>query len=155
MVMSLVVAPDMVAAAASDLTGIGSTIAAANAAAAGPTTRVLAAAGDEVSAAIAALFATHAQEYQALSAQVASFHDEFVRTLNAGAGMYAAAEAANASPFQLVEQGVLDLINAPTQLLLGRPLIGDGVNGAPGTGQAGGAGGAGSPGAAGLNGANG
>ena len=37
----------------------------------------------------------------------------------------AAAEAANASPLQLVEQ----LINAPSQALLGRPLIGDGANG--------------------------
>ncbi len=32
-------------------------------------------------------------------------------------------------------------MNTPTQLLLGRPLIGNGANGAPGTGQAGGAGG--------------
>src|ERR1043165_7740426 len=37
--------------------------------------------------------------------------------------------------------GGSDLINAPTQLLLGRPLIGNGANGAAGTGQAGGAGG--------------
>ncbi len=53
--MSLMVAPELVAAAAADLTGIGQAISAANAAAAGPTTQVLAAAGDEVSAAIAAL----------------------------------------------------------------------------------------------------
>ncbi|WP_140032032.1 PE family protein, partial [Mycobacterium tuberculosis] len=53
MVMSLMVAPELVAAAAADLTGIGQAISAANAAAAGPTTQVLAAAGDEVSAAIA------------------------------------------------------------------------------------------------------
>ncbi len=48
--MSLMVAPELVAAAAADLTGIGQAISAANAAAAGPTTQVLAAAGDEVSA---------------------------------------------------------------------------------------------------------
>lgn len=47
--MSLMVAPELVAAAAADLTGIGQAISAANAAAAGPTTQVLAAAGDEVS----------------------------------------------------------------------------------------------------------
>ncbi|MEK1233279.1 PE family protein, partial [Mycobacterium ulcerans] len=27
------------------------------------------------------------------------------------------------------------MVNAPTQALLGRPLIGNGANGAPGTGQ--------------------
>lgn len=39
------------------------------------------------------------------------------------------------------EQTVMTVINAPTSTLLGRPLIGDGTNGAPGTGQAGGPGG--------------
>ncbi len=52
--MSLMVAPELVAAAAADLTGIGQAISAANAAAAGPTTQVLAAAGDEVSAWVSA-----------------------------------------------------------------------------------------------------
>jgi len=80
-----------------------------------------------VSAAIAAAFGAHAQGYQSLSAQVAAFHDQFVRALTAGGNLYASAEAANASPLQ----PVLDLINAPTQALLGRPLIGDGGN-APG-----------------------
>ncbi|WP_152406652.1 PE family protein, partial [Mycobacterium tuberculosis] len=98
-------------------------------------------AGDEVSAAIAALFGTHAQEYQALSARVATFHEQFVRSLTAAGSAYATAEAANASPLQALEQQVLGAINAPTQLWLGRPLIGDGVHGAPGTGQPGGAGG--------------
>jgi PPE-repeat protein len=40
-----------------------------------------------------------------------------------------------------VERDVLGVINAPTNYLLGRPLIGDGTNGAPGTGRAGGPGG--------------
>nr|WP_128885199.1 PE family protein [Mycobacterium tuberculosis] len=118
--MSLMVAPELVAAAAADLTGIGQAISAANAAAAGPTTQVLAAAGDEVSAAIAALFGTHAQEYQALSARVATFHEQFVRSLTAAGSAYATAEAANASPLQALEQQVLGAINAPTQLWLGR-----------------------------------
>ncbi len=48
--------PEGLATASSDLTGIGSAIRAANAAAATSTTQVLAAGGDEVSAAIAALF---------------------------------------------------------------------------------------------------
>ncbi|MGB9308288.1 MAG: PE family protein, partial [Mycobacterium sp.] len=91
--MSLVIAPEWVTAAASDLANIGSHVGVANAAAAFPTTNLLAAAGDEVSAAIAALFGTHGQVYQAVSAQAAAFHSQFVQTLNTSAGSYAAAEA--------------------------------------------------------------
>ena len=97
--MSLVIAiPDVMAAAATDLANIGTTIRAANSAAATQTTGVLAAAEDEVSAAIASLFSGHAQAYQAMSAQAAVFHAQFVQALNAGAGSYAATEAANSSP---------------------------------------------------------
>jgi hypothetical protein len=63
--MMLVAVPEMFAAAASDLAGIGSTVSAANSAAAASTTAMLPAAADEVSAAIAALFGTFGQEYQA------------------------------------------------------------------------------------------
>ena len=49
------VVPEVVVAAGADLTSIGEAIRYANTAAATPTTAVLAAAGDEVSAAIAAL----------------------------------------------------------------------------------------------------
>jgi hypothetical protein len=89
--MSFVIAvPEMVASAASDLAGIGSTIGEANAAAAAPTTGVLVAADDEESAAIAALFSGHAQDFQALSAQAAAFHAQFVQALTgAGARMRA------------------------------------------------------------------
>ncbi len=134
----LVVVPELVAAAATDLANIGSSISAANAAAAAPTTALVAAGGDEVSAAIAALFGAHARAYQALSAQAAMFHEQFVRALAAGGNSYAVAEAATA---QSVQQDLLNLINAPTQALLGRPLIGNGANGLPGTGQNGGDGG--------------
>ena len=51
------------------------------------------------------------------------FHDHFVRTLDAAAGSYASTEAAN------VQQGLLNLVNAPTEALLGRPLIGNGADG--------------------------
>ena len=50
----------------------------ANLAATAPTTAVMAAAGDEVSAAIAALFSAHGQGFQALSARAAAFHSQFV-----------------------------------------------------------------------------
>ncbi|WP_152409161.1 PE family protein, partial [Mycobacterium tuberculosis] len=98
------------------------------------TTQVLAAGADEVSARIAALFGGFGLEYQAISAQVAAYHQRFVQALSTGAGAYASAEAAAA------EQIVLGVINAPTQALLGRPLIGDGAN-ATTPGGAGGAGG--------------
>ncbi|WP_261901068.1 PE family protein, partial [Mycobacterium marinum] len=140
--MSYVVAiPDMLASAAADVAGIGSSVGAANAAAVGATTGVMAAADDEVSVAIAALFSGHGQAYQAISAQAAAFHDQFLRAWTGAGGAYAAAEAANASPLQAAEQQVLAVINAPTNALLGRPLIGNGTDGLAGTGAAGGAGG--------------
>ncbi|BBZ43120.1 PE family protein [Mycobacterium parmense] len=93
--MSFVIAlPEMVTSAASDLAGIGSRIAQANAAAAPPTTGVLPAARDEVSAAVASLFSGQAQEFQALSTQAATFHQQFVQRMNGAAAQYADAEAA-------------------------------------------------------------
>ena len=76
--------------------GIGSILAAQNVAAAASTTSVLPAAADEVSALTAAQFATHAEIYQAISAQAAAIHEMFVNTLGVSAGSYAATEAANA-----------------------------------------------------------
>jgi hypothetical protein len=58
---------------------------------------VLAPAADEVSAAITALMNSSAQEYQALSAQAATFHSQFVSLMNAGAGAYSLTEAANSA----------------------------------------------------------
>ncbi|MGZ4576724.1 MAG: PE family protein, partial [Mycobacterium sp.] len=87
----LFAAPEALTTAASDVAGIGSTLNSAHAAAAAPTAGVLAAAADEVSARIAALFSAHGQGYQRLSAQAAAFHQQFVRALAAGANQYAAA----------------------------------------------------------------
>ncbi|WP_156789278.1 PE family protein, partial [Mycobacterium intermedium] len=131
----LMVVPDELVGAAAQLQGIDSALRTANAAAAAPITQLLGAGADEVSAAVAALFSTQGQAYQRLSAEAAVFHERFMQALSGSAGAYAATEAAS------IEQSLLDLVNTPTQLLLGRPLIGDGVNGAPGTGQPGGAGG--------------
>lgn len=89
--------PEIMAAAAGQLTGIGTELNAHNAAAMVPTTRVTPAAADEVSALTAAQFASHAAVYQAVSAHAAVVHEIFVRTLGASADSYAATEAANAS----------------------------------------------------------
>jgi hypothetical protein len=84
-------------AAAGSLHGIGSGVDAQNTAAAAPTTGVVPAAADEVSALTAAQFVAHAQLYQAVSAQAAAIHEAFVNTLNTSAGSYAAVECANAA----------------------------------------------------------
>ena len=89
--------PEALAAAAGTLSGIGSTLSAQNAAAAAPTTGVVPAAADEVSALTAAQFAAHAKMYQAVSAQAAAIHEMFVNTLGVSSGSYAATEAANAA----------------------------------------------------------
>ncbi|WP_415624198.1 PE family protein, partial [Mycobacterium intermedium] len=137
--------PDVVSTAATTLANIGSALSEANAAAALATTDVMAAGADEVSAAIAAVFGLHAMDYQAIGAQASAFHEQFVRALTAGAGAYASAEAVNAAatanPLQALQEQVLNLINTPTETLLGRPLIGNGTDGGVGTGENGGAGG--------------
>ena len=94
---SLITQPQLLAAAAADAAEINSAISAAKARAAGPTTGVVAAAQDEVSAAAAKLFGGYAQGYQALLKQASAFHDQFAATLNSAGCTYAAAEAANAS----------------------------------------------------------
>ncbi|OBI92618.1 PE family protein [Mycobacterium asiaticum] len=89
--------PEALTAAAASLQGIGTALDAQNAASAAPTTGVVPAAADEVSALTAAQFAAHAQLYQAVSAQAAAIHELFVNTLSTSAGSYAATEAANAA----------------------------------------------------------
>lgn len=101
--------PDAVKAAATDIAGIGTGISSANAAAALPTTGVVAAAADQVSAQVAAFFSSHAQGYQQLSEQVSAFHDRFVQALGSSAASYAAAES-NAV------QSLLSTLNAPAAL---------------------------------------
>lgn len=92
----LVTTPDWVAAAAGDLTSIGSALQEATTAASAPTTGIAAAAADEVSAAVAQLFGGFGQEFQAVSAQVSSYHAQFVRLLNDSAAAYVGAELASA-----------------------------------------------------------
>jgi hypothetical protein len=139
--MSFVFAmPEYVSAAASDLANIASIISSANAAALGPTSGVLAAGADEVSATIAALFDAHAQAYQALSAQAAMFHQQFVQLMSGGAAQYAMTEAANASPLQTVGQGVMGGVSAPAQAAAAAPPAGNSATGILTTGASGGPG---------------
>ena len=128
----VIAAPEYVAAAASDLANIGSSLSTANMAALVPTSGVLAAGGDEVSAMIAALFSSHAQAYQALSEQAAAFHAQFVQLMNTGASQYALQEAANASPLlQTLGQDAAGAVNSSISALTGTPLGGGGAAAAP------------------------
>jgi hypothetical protein len=140
----VIAATDMLAAAAADVAGLGSSLKAATADAAPSTTAVVAAAEDEVSAAIASLFSGHAQHFQALSAQAAAFHSQFVQALNSAGGAYAAAEAASASSLAAAVSAAQKLaVFSPVAAATGRPIIGNGANGTTvnGVGTAGGPGG--------------
>ncbi|WP_082956646.1 PE family protein [Mycobacterium sp. E787] len=107
------IAPQFVEAAAQDLAGIGSSLSEATSAAAAPTTALAPAGADEVSAAIAALFGDHAQQFQAVAARASAFHEQFVGLLNSGAGAYLGTEVANA------EQTMQAVTAAPAQSLGG------------------------------------
>ncbi|WP_415624246.1 PE family protein, partial [Mycobacterium intermedium] len=130
-------APELVSAAASELASIGSTLSSANAAAAAPTTALLAAGADEVSAVIASLFAQYGTAYQELSSQAVAFHSQFVQTLQSGAFAYANAEVANAqhtlnsllNPSAAPAAQATDPVNQFFEALTGRPLIGNGADG--------------------------
>ena len=96
--MSYVTAlPEMLASAAGDLQSIGCAVAAGNCAAATPTTGVVPAAADEVSALTAAHFAGHGTLYQELSAQATAIHELFVTTLGTSGFSYWCTEAGNAA----------------------------------------------------------
>ena len=110
----VIAAPEMLLTAAGDVESIGSAINAGGAAAAGSTTGVLAAAEDEVSKAISALFSEYAEDYHAVLGQAATFHTDFTRALAAAGAAYTQAEA------------------AATQVLLGSAQTGTNTSGAIG-----------------------
>ena len=96
--MSFVTAnPEALTAASESLNKVGTSLNAQSAAAAAPTTGLLPAGTDEVSALTAAQFGAHAQLYQTVSAQAAAIHELFVNTLTTSSNSYAATEAANAA----------------------------------------------------------
>ncbi|WP_205875868.1 PE family protein [Mycobacterium camsae] len=105
----LLTAPETLAAAATDVDGIAATLHAANAAAAGRTSGLLAAAGDEVSAAVADLFNAFGDEYQAVVQQASLFQSDFTRALSNAANAYTQAEALNGA----LLNGVQSLLAQP------------------------------------------
>jgi hypothetical protein len=87
--------PEALTAAASALQTLGISMAAQNGAAAGPTTGVVPAAADPVSALQAGQFSAYGTWYQQVSAQAAAIHQMLVHTLGTSAGSYAETESAN------------------------------------------------------------
>lgn len=84
--------PQLMAAAAEQLAGIGTAVADANASVVGSTTSMAAAAADEVSAAAAQLFGAFGREYQQIAAQASAFGDHLGRTLTSAGAAYAESE---------------------------------------------------------------
>jgi PE family/PPE-SVP subfamily C-terminal region len=87
--------PEALTAAANALKTLGTTMAAENGAAAAPTTGVVPAAADPVSALQAAQFSAYGTWYQQVSAQATAIHQMLVNTLGTSAGSYEETETAN------------------------------------------------------------
>jgi hypothetical protein len=116
----LTAVPGAIAAAATDVAAIGSTVDAAHMTAAAPTVAVVPAAADEVSAGIANLFSGFANEYHALAGQAAAFQQQFVQLLHASGGSYTAAETVNvASMLSGIESSLNSIAAMPGELLKG------------------------------------
>jgi hypothetical protein len=90
-------APAAIAAAATQLEGIGNSFAAESAAAATPTTALAPAGSDEVSALQAGAFSTYGQLYQTVSADAQAIHQQFVNLLQSSSNSYQGTETANAA----------------------------------------------------------
>src|ERR1700739_183686 len=88
------VIPDELASAAEDVRNIGTTLKEANALAALPTSGIVPAAADEVSAAITHLFNNYSTVYQELAAQAEAFHQWFTQLLGVAFTAYTETEQA-------------------------------------------------------------
>ena len=138
----LVASPEALAMASADLNGIGEAIKQATSLAAPSTTSVLTAAEDEISVAIATVFGTHGQQFQALSAQAELFHSNFAQPDLGWERVFGRGGEAASTMAAFTDVGGAPF--SPFLDLMGRALFGNGVNGAAGlngTGAAGGNGG--------------
>src|SRR3984885_11553389 len=120
-----------IAAAATQLEGIGNSFTAESTAAAAPTTAIAPAASDEVSVLQAGVFSSYGQLYQTVSAEAQAIHQQFVNLLQSSSGSYsdteganqAAAAASSLSGAAQPAQGLTGVINRLTSFLGGLPLI--------------------------------
>ncbi|AYE93771.1 PE family protein [Mycobacterium paragordonae] len=114
--------PPALAAAATELAGLGTAIGEAAAVAAAPTTALMTAAADEVSTAIAAFFGGFGQEFQTVSAQLGTLYQGLVQNLNSTIDYYVNAEAINTAQLR---QSVLRAIPLPDVPPVFPPFTGD------------------------------
>lgn len=133
--------PEVLASAAAEVAGIGSSLRAATAAAASSTTAIVAAAGDEVSVAVANVFGGYAREFHVLTAQTVLFHGQFAGALSGAATAYIDGEILNVSLLikgleqQFFDQGFFSPFTYLTgQPLFGRDAVGPAVTGTTGPG---------------------
>ncbi|MCV7077402.1 PE family protein [Mycobacterium szulgai] len=119
----LTAVPEELAAAATQLAAIGSSLTAQNAGAAAPTTAIAPAAADQVSIMQSALFTAYGAMYQQFAAEAQAMQEQFVQTLGLSSGTYASTEASNAAAAGLSSAagsgGVPDFINTISTLLGG------------------------------------
>ncbi|WIM89915.1 PE domain-containing protein [Candidatus Mycobacterium wuenschmannii] len=107
--------PEALEFAAGKLEGIGTALAAQNAASAASTATVAPAAADEVSALQATQFSAYGNLYQQVSEQATAIHQAFVQMLGTSAGSYGVTEAANSAATGAADPGGFDLFGQLTQ----------------------------------------
>ena len=108
-------APAAIAAAATQLEGIGNSFSAESAAAAAPTTAIAPAASDEVSALQAGVFSTYGQLYQTVSAEAQAIHQQFVNLLQSSSNSYQGTESANQAGAAASSLSERDVVRASTR----------------------------------------
>src|ERR1700743_1948062 len=117
--------PEELLAAAQQLEGIGNSLTAQNAGAAGPITAISPAASDSVSALQAGIFSAYGTLYQQIAAEAQAIQQQFTSTLGLSSGTYSETEAANvvaATPVDGIINGISPLLGGPSGSLLGQPL---------------------------------
>ncbi len=107
--------PEALDYAASKLAGIGTSLAAQNAAAAASTTGVAPAAADEVSALQATQFSNYGNLYQQVSAQATAINQAFVQMLGLSGGSYGTTEATNSAATGTSDLGGFSILGQLTQ----------------------------------------
>ena len=107
--------PEALEFAAGKLEGIGTALAAQNAASATSTATVAPAAADEVSALQATQFSAYGNLYQQVSEEATAIHQAFVQMLGTSAGSYGDTEAANSAATGTGSLGGIDPIGQLTQ----------------------------------------
>ena len=107
--------PEELLAVSAQLAAITTSLTAQNAGAAAPTTTIVPAASDPVSAQQAGIFAAYGAMYQQIAAEAQTVQEQYASTLGLSSGTYSSTEAANAAQTALGGSGPLDVI----QYLLG------------------------------------